>query len=134
MPKFDLIQYCEAVQRYKATIALVVPPIALGLARHPSVPKYDLSSIRLLLSGAAPLSETLQADVKARLPKTDVVQGFGMTETTSVGLLPKLDSYKSGSCGVLVSTMEARLVDTDGKDAKEGQPGELWVRGPNIML
>lgn len=57
-----------------------------------------------------------------------------MTETTSVGLLPDWNDYRPGTCGKLLSSMEARLVGEDGKDVKEGESGELWVRGRNIML
>lgn len=131
---FDLIKFCKAIQRYKATVAYMVPPMALGLVRHPDVPKYDLTSVRLLVSAAAPLSESLQIEVQARLPKTTVTQGYGMTETACVGMLPDLKNYKDGSCGALVSSMEARLVDPDGKDVEEGAPGELLLRGPNVMM
>lgn len=94
LPKFDLEKFCEAVQKYKATVALVVPPIALGLAKHPLVGNFNLSSLRFIMSGAAPLSESLQSALESRLRekggKTAVLQGWGMTETTSVGLLPDI--------------------------------------------
>ncbi|KAI5481402.1 phenylacetyl-CoA ligase [Pseudohyphozyma bogoriensis] len=135
MPKFDLVQFCDSVQKYKATIALIVPPIALGLAKHPIVDKYDLTTLKFFMSGAAPLSAELQGMLEKRLKgNTKVVQGFGMTETTSIGLLPDMTDLAVGSCGKLFSSMEARLIDEDGKDVKEGEAGELWLRGPNIML
>ncbi|ORY89058.1 hypothetical protein BCR35DRAFT_317396 [Leucosporidium creatinivorum] len=134
MPKFDLPQFCSSVQSHKATVALIVPPIALGIAKHPIVDEYDLSSLRFMMSGAAPLSESLQKAVTERLGrkggKTLMLQGWGMT----VGLLPDLHDYAPGTCGKLLTSMEARLVDADGKDVKEGEAGELWVRGRNIMI
>ncbi|GAA5823842.1 hypothetical protein JCM11251_003318 [Rhodosporidiobolus azoricus] len=134
LPKFDLVQALEAIQKYKISTALIVPPIALALAKHPIVDKYDLSSLRFILSGAAPLSANLQQAVAARL-KTKVVQGLGMTETSCVSMIPDISRVvKPGSVGKLLSTMEARLVDEDGQDAQEGESGELWVRGPNVML
>ena len=77
MPKFDLVQFCEAVQRYKATVALIVPPMALALAKHPIVDKYDLASIRFFMCGAAPLSAALQQALENRLKGPKVLQGFG---------------------------------------------------------
>ncbi|KAK4050746.1 hypothetical protein OIO90_004968 [Microbotryomycetes sp. JL221] len=134
LPKFDLEVFCSSAQKYKATMGLVVPPIALGLAKHPIVDKYDLSSIRFILSGAAPLSADLQQALEQRLKGPKIVQGWGMSETTSVGILPELDTYKPGTVGKLLSSVEARLVDENGKDVPAGEPGELWVRGKNIML
>ncbi|BGP57163.1 hypothetical protein JCM8202_005399 [Rhodotorula sphaerocarpa] len=135
LPKFDLPKALEAVQKFKCSSALIVPPIALALAKHPLVDKYDLRSLRYILCGAAPLSADLQQALYARLKgQTHVVQGLGMTETTSVGMIPVLEGAKPGYVGKLLSTMEARLVDPDGKDVKRGEAGELWLRGPNIML
>ncbi|TKA52072.1 hypothetical protein B0A53_04732 [Rhodotorula sp. CCFEE 5036] len=135
LPKFDLPTALNAVQKYKCTSALVVPPIALALAKHPIVDQYDLTSLRYILCGAAPLSAELQEALAARLKgRTYVVQGLGMTETTSVGVIPYLEGAKPGYVGKLISTMEARLVDVDGKDVKRGEAGELWLRGPNVML
>jgi acyl-CoA synthetase (AMP-forming)/AMP-acid ligase II len=83
LPKFDLPQFCSAVQKHKATVALIVPPIALGIAKHPIVDEYDLKSLRFMMSGAAPLSESLQQAVTERLGKkggeTKMLQGWGMT-------------------------------------------------------
>ncbi|CEQ40651.1 SPOSA6832_02293 [Sporobolomyces salmonicolor] len=136
LPKFDLAQTLDVIQRFKTTAACVVPPLALALAKQPIVDNYDLSSLRFIVSGAAPLSADLQQAVAKRLKgKTLVFQGYGMTETTSIGLIP--DTQKElvpGTAGQLLSSMEARLVDADGKDVKVGEAGELWLRGNNIML
>ncbi|GAA6028987.1 hypothetical protein JCM8097_001539 [Rhodosporidiobolus ruineniae] len=134
LPKFELVPALEAIQKYKCSTALIVPPVALALAKHPIVDKYDLSSLRFILSGAAPLSASLQEAVASRL-KTKVVQGLGMSETTSVATVPDVSrAFKVGSVGKLLAGMEARLVDPEGKDVKPGEAGEFWVRGPNIML
>jgi len=101
IPKFDLPVALGLIQNHKITAACVVPPIALGIAKHPIVDKFDLSSLRYMLSGAAPLSADLQQAVAKRLKnKTKVVQGWGMTETTSVGLIPSLSRpVPAGSVG-----------------------------------
>lgn len=121
---------------------------------------YDLSSLSYMISGAAPLSSGLAESLRAKLKgKTAIIQGYvshlspllfvlqlrnrrltkrkrqGMTETTSVALLPALNGGVPGSCGQLIASMEARLVDAEtGKDVPNGASGELWLRGPNIMM
>ena len=78
-PRFDLHGFLRLVQDHDVTRAEVVPPIVLGLARHPAVSEYDLSSLRLITSGAAPLSGDLVAGCAARLG-CRVKQAYGMTE------------------------------------------------------
>ncbi|GAA5930753.1 hypothetical protein JCM3775_003857 [Rhodotorula graminis] len=135
LPKFDLVKALESVQKYKCTTALVVPPIALALAKHPIVDKFDLSTLRYILCGAAPLSAELEGALHKRLKgRTLVFQGLGMTETTSVAMIPPNGDSKPGTVGKLLSTIEARLVSPEGKDVPKGEAGELWLRGPNIML
>lgn len=144
MPRFDPVQFCANIERFKITISLIVPPVLVVLARHPAVDQYDLSSLRVLFSGAAPLSAPLTQQVVARLSskhkgKDPVIipQGYGLTETSpTTHMLPVVDSVrKAGSVGVLVSNLEARLlVDGDGDlEAGEGEAGELWIRGPTVM-
>lgn len=79
MPSFDLIKYLEIIQKYKITRSHIVPPICLALAKHPIVDKYDLSSLKVLMSGAAPLGADVQAACSQRL-KCLVKQAWGMTE------------------------------------------------------
>ncbi|GAA6005070.1 acyl--CoA ligase [Rhodotorula paludigena] len=135
LPKFDLVKALESVQKFKCTTALVVPPIALALAKHPIVDKFDLTSLRYILCGAAPLSADLENALYDRLKgRTRVFQGLGMTETTSVAMVPPDNKGKPGYVGQLLSTMEARLVSPEGEDVPPGQAGELWLRGPNILL
>ncbi|KAG6861156.1 hypothetical protein C0995_003165 [Termitomyces sp. Mi166 len=162
MPRFDPVKFCAYIERYRITTALIVPPVLVVLARHPAVDKYDVSSLEILFSGAAPLGPDLVKQVTKRLHArrngkgdfailqgtplplqhlrfvSDLVNiGYGLTETSpTTHLLPTPDSIrKVGSIGILLPNLEARLVvDGDGNvDAKEGEPGELWVRGPSIM-
>jgi acyl-CoA synthetase (AMP-forming)/AMP-acid ligase II len=135
MPRFDLEQFLQLMQDYKITGACLVPPIILALTKHPLVDKFDLSNLEWLLSGAAPLSADLQQACATRL-NCAVVQGWGMTET-SVGatITPlALAQASQGSAGKLISNQEARVVDySTGEDLGPNQPGEIWLRGPNIM-
>ena len=77
MPKFDLVQFLELIQRYRVTHANIVPPIAIGLAKHPIVSKYDISSLKHVLSGAAPLGEDVSLEFTERL-NIPIKQAYGM--------------------------------------------------------
>ncbi|KAI8388050.1 uncharacterized protein BYT42DRAFT_558759 [Radiomyces spectabilis] len=133
MPSFDLQAFCETVQQHKITKACLVPPIILLLAKHPLVLQYDLSSLRLIISGAAPLSGDLIQEAKKRLTTTVIKQGYGLTETSPVAVIELTDRAMSGTIGHLVPNMTARIVDEDGKDVGINERGELWLKGPNIM-
>lgn len=83
MAKFDLERFCQIVQDHQITFSYVVPPVVLLLAKHAAVDKYNLSSIRILNSGAAPLTKDLVEAVYKRL-KIRVKQGYGLSETSPV--------------------------------------------------
>ena len=133
MPRFDLAAFLDAIQRYRATVAFVVPPIVLALAKHPMVGNFDLSSLRFMMSGAAPLGADVAAEAQARI-KVPIIQGYGMTELSPVSHLSVAGATPAGSVGQLAPNSEARLVDPEtGRDATCGASGELWVRGPMVM-
>lgn len=141
--RFDAIKFCQNIQTYKITVAMVVPPILVVLARHPGVDQYDLSTLKLVFSAAAPLGPGLIRQVKERFSskgsEISVTQGYGLTETspTSHILPPGSSHLKPGSIGILLPNLEARIVESDDGDAlidaADGKPGELWIRGPTIM-
>jgi acyl-CoA synthetase (AMP-forming)/AMP-acid ligase II len=135
MPRFDLREFLQAVQDHRITRAYVVPPIALALAKHPLVDEFDLSSVEYTLSGAAPLSADLEMACGERLG-CRMQQGYGMTEASPVTHLvgDERAGEIPGSVGHPVSNTECRLVDLGtGEDAPPGEPGELWIRGPQVM-
>lgn len=135
MPRFDLEQFLTLIQDREVTRVYVVPPIALALAKHPLVDEFDTSSIELIFSGAAPLGAELEEACAKRLD-TRVCQGYGMTESSPVShCVPFPDGeLRPGTIGVPLPNMECRIVDVEsGEDAKLGERGELWMRGPNVM-
>ncbi|KAI2629024.1 hypothetical protein GGS21DRAFT_234878 [Xylaria nigripes] len=134
LPKFDLEKACQAIQEFGITFASVPPPVILALAKHPVVSKYDLSSIKFMNSGAAPLGRDLVEMVWDRL-MIPIMQGYGLSETSptiSKGTIYDWKRY-NGSVGKLLPNMTARVVDPEGKDVRVGQEGELWVKGPNVF-
>jgi acyl-CoA synthetase (AMP-forming)/AMP-acid ligase II len=134
MPRFDLDQFLELIEKHGVTRAYVVPPIALALAKHPAVDARDLSSVTTVMSGAAPLGGELAERVAARLD-CKVIQGYGLTETSPVThVIRPTGENKAGSIGPPLANTECRIVDPDsGEDVAEGERGELWIRGPQVM-
>jgi len=116
-------------------IFLFVPPIVVGLAKHPVVDNYDLSSVRGILCAAAPLETSTEELIRKRFPKVQsIFQAYGMTESTAAShFVPPL-CFKAGSSGILAPNMECRVVDPISlKDVNVSVDGEIWLRGPTIM-
>ncbi|KAF5207583.1 4-coumarate--CoA ligase [Thalictrum thalictroides] len=138
MPKFELNQLMELVEKYKVTIAPFVPPIVLAIAKSPDLHKYDLSSIRTLISGAAPMRKELEDTLRAKLPNAKLGQGYGMTEAGALSMCLSLakEPYKvkSGSCGTVIRNAEMKIVDLKtGDSLHRNQSGEICIRGCQIM-
>ncbi len=134
LPRFDFEQALKFMQDYRGSVAHLVPPIVLAMTKHPAVESFDLSSLRMIFSGAAPLSESLARACTARLG-CDVVQGYGMTETSPVTHVASPATNKPGSVGVCVPNMECKVVDLEtGAELGAGEEGEICVRGPQVML
>lgn len=136
MPRFDLEQFLGLLEKYSVTFAPLAPPIVLGLAKHPIVDKYDLSKLRLIISGAASLGADVEKAVIARLGCA-VTQGYGMTESSPVlHIRPVPEGMdKPGSIGVLVANTEAMVVDVATREPLgTDQNGEIWARGPQVMV
>eukprot|EP00977_Amphora_coffeiformis_P020579 scaffold8374_cov175-Amphora_coffeaeformis.AAC.18 len=130
--RFDLAQFCELVQEHKPERAHLVPPILLGLAKHPIVDRYDLSSMRMIISAAAPLGQDTEAAVKNRLG-LDIKQGWGMSELSPLGTLATDSGARSGSVGPPVPSTEIKIVDEEGNSLGPNQTGELLIKGPQVM-
>ena len=135
MPRFELEQFLNVLQTYGVTRAHLVPPIMLALTKQPIVDQYDLSKLKLIMSGAAPLGEKLTAACCERL-KCVIKQGYGMTESSPVTHMSSEDlaETKYGSVGQCIPNTECKIVDLEtGAELKSGQEGEICVRGPQVM-
>lgn len=135
MPRFDLEQFLTLIQKYRVTLSHIVPPIVLQLAQNPLIEKYDLSSLKTIFSGAAPLGADLSRACMARVG-CGIRQGYGMTETSPVthSSPPKPEDMKLGAVGTAAPNTECMLVDpSSGEELGPNQEGELWVRGPQVM-
>ncbi len=138
--RFDLGDFLACVQEHKATRLYLVPPIILALAKHPIVDEFDLSSVQLITSGAAPLSGEVEDLARKRID-AEILQGYGMTELSPLSHAGLIGKAKAGSAGVLCPNTECRIVDVDMdadagalKDMPAGETGELLIRGPQVMV
>ena len=133
MPRFDLEMFLRLSSEYRTPTMFVAPPVVVAMARHPLVDQFDLSAVRRMFCAAAPLGAELGDAVGRRLG-VQVVQGYGMTESSPVTHAVPAGCVRAGSVGVLLPNTEARLVDlATGQDVGPGQEGEVWIRGPQVM-
>ncbi|KAL9113739.1 MAG: hypothetical protein Q9227_002184 [Pyrenula ochraceoflavens] len=142
LPKFSIEAFCATIQNFKITFVFIVPPMAILLSKHESIPNYDLSSIRMMNSGAAPLTrEVVETCYKRTGVK--VKQGYGLSETSPTSHTQQWDEWDRiiGSVGKLHPNMQAKYM-TPSNEASTGEPqekavgeiGELYMKGPNIFL
>lgn len=134
MPGFDLKLFLETVQRHRITFIYVAPPIIVRLATDDTVNNYDLTSIRMMTSGAAPLTKELTDRVSKKY-NIKINQAYGLSETSPMTHTQPWDEWYSsvGSVGKLFPNMTAKYMSEDGKELQAGQVGELWMAGPNIF-
>lgn len=134
MPKFDIEDWCRIVQEQKITFAYVVPPVVLLLSKHPCVDKYDLSSMRMMNSGAAPLTKEI-VDAVHKRTKLRVKQGYGLSETSPTTHMQQWEDWERhiGSVGQMLPNQTAKLMSAEEKELPVGEVGELWIKGPNIF-
>ncbi|GFG49903.1 4-coumarate--CoA ligase family protein [Mycolicibacterium agri] len=146
MARFDLEELLATIANHRITVAFIAPPVAVALAKHPLVDRYDTSTLRAILSGAAPLDEDLGRAVSERLG-CPVVQGYGMTELSPVSHCTPFDGGKRltgsvapiGAAGWTAANSLSKLVDPETGNEIDVPPaglsdtGELWFKGPNVM-
>jgi 4-coumarate--CoA ligase len=133
MHGFNYASFLAHIQTHKITHLQTAPPVLVMLAKRPETTKYDLSSLRNILCGAAPLSKELQNEVTALLKGGKVVQTWGMTEVTCSALhVPGGMDDRSGSVGLIDPNCEIKLLNDEGVEVAPGERGEIFIKGPNI--
>ncbi|KAJ5195685.1 hypothetical protein N7449_006164 [Penicillium cf. viridicatum] len=133
MEKFSVKSFLHNVQTESITHIYVSPPVVLYLAKDPAMTREQLSSLRMVTSGGAPLAPDLVRAVYDRL-KIPVRQGFGLTESTAVSHMQRWDRWGQalGSSGPPYPQVETKFIDEQGNPVSEGE-GELCLRGPTIF-
>jgi acyl-CoA synthetase (AMP-forming)/AMP-acid ligase II len=137
LPRFDLETFLAAIEKYRITRLYVAPPIVLALAKHPAVEGYDLSSLKNIISAAAPLDADLAAACSRRLGLPPIGQAYGMTELSPGTHVVPLNAQNPppGTVGKLIPATEMRILSLDDpdKDLGVGHAGEIAIRGPQVM-
>ncbi|MEV8587564.1 AMP-binding protein [Streptomyces sp. NPDC051180] len=137
LPRFELDTFLAAIQNHRIDGLYVAPPIVLALAKHPAVADYDLSSLRYIVSAAAPLDAALAEACSTRLGLPPVRQAYGMTELSPGTHVVPLDAENPppGTVGRLLPSTEMRILSLDdpSEDAAPGADGEVAIRGPQVM-
>ncbi|XP_050463423.1 uncharacterized protein LOC126857738 isoform X2 [Cataglyphis hispanica] len=136
--RFEEKLFLQSIEKYKIEYLAVVPSIMVFLAKHPLVDKYDLSSIKQIWCGAAPLSQQIQRAVAKRLNISQITQGYGLTETTlAVLYFPDNTAAKFGSVGMLGPGVSAKIIPLGEFETDEtlgpNCEGELCFKGDLIM-
>ena len=135
MPRYDEQEFLRTLEKYRVTVAPLVPPIVLALSRSPQVDNFDLSSVRLIHCGAAAVSDDVARACSARLG-CDIRYGYGLTEVSplSHASAPAIAPNKPGSVGFCLPNTECRIVDPEtGSELGPDEQGEIWIRGPQVM-
>ena len=142
LPKFDAELGFRTIQTHGVNYCLLVPTMVNMMLNHPKVDDYDLSSLRYIEYGAAPISESVLAAALKRLPDCTFIQGYGMTECTALALsipwryhFDRADGpSKRLATGRASYGMEVRIIGPEGDTLAPGEAGEIALRGPQIML
>jgi long-chain acyl-CoA synthetase len=131
--RFDPGETLDVVDRHRVTVLFGAPPMFVAWLGLSDGRERDLSSIRIAVSGAAPLPGEVLDGFRERYGVT-IWEGYGLTETAPAVTTNALGSApKRGSIGLPLPGLELRLVDLDGEDVEDGDPGEIVVRGPNVF-
>ena len=134
LPRYDLNQFLSVLEKYQVSVAPLVPPLVLTLARVPEVENYDLSHLRLIHCGAASLPSDLAQECSRRLA-CEIRYGYGLTEVSplSHASVPGRPD-KAGSVGYCLPNTECKIVDPEtGAELGANEEGEIWIRGPQVM-
>lgn len=134
LPKFEEKTFLGCIEKYRCTTLCLVPPLLVFLSKNDNVDKYDLSSVRIIYSGAAPLSKETEEAVLGRLrnPNLIIKNTYGMSELTS-GVLSQKNVKKPGSVGELNLGVYAKVIDENGNSLGPNQRGELCFKGTRVM-
>ncbi|KAK9442968.1 phenylacetyl-CoA ligase [Metarhizium brunneum] len=136
LPKFEPATFLNAIQRFKIEQLSIVPPLLIHIITHrDTVSKYDLSSVRYVFSGAAPLGTEVIEGILKLYPSWSIGQGYGMTEA-SPGISSTSETDRLvGSSGCLLPGSKAKLIDPDGNQVTAHETrGELLVQSPSVVL
>jgi long-chain acyl-CoA synthetase len=135
VPRFEIKDFLKTVTKSRPTIAILVPTILTAMVNYPEISKYDISSINYVVSGSAPLPVEVMNRFE-QLTGSVILEGYGLTESSPVTHVNPVESKrKAGSIGIAIPSTDSRIMDleTGTKEQQVGQPGELVIKGPQVM-
>jgi len=135
VPRYSLDQFLDVLEKYKVSVAPLVPPLVLTLSRAPQVDAHNLSALRLIHCGAAPLADDIARACSKRLG-CQIRYGYGMTEVSplSHASLADPEKHNPGSVGYCLPNTRCKIVDiNNGAELGANEEGEIWVQGPQVM-
>ena len=134
MRNYNTADMIKLLEKHKITTMITVPTMYTLMLASPDLDQADLSSLKVLSYGGAPMnSETIKA-LKSRLG-VDLMNAYGLTETSSITtVMPGCDTERKGdSVGLAATGIQLRVVDRTDQDLGAGEVGELWIKGPNVV-
>ena len=138
VPAFEPVAVMRAISEHRVTSALLVPTMLGMMVNHPDAGCYDLSSMRNMIYGAAPMSEPVLEKSMKLFPQASFTRAYGMTETSPIITLLSPEDHNDPklrrSAGRAVPHAEIRVVDLDDREAPRGTVGEVVTSGANVML
>jgi long-chain acyl-CoA synthetase len=129
---FDPAAFLGSIAEHRLQLAAVVPTMLQILLTQP-LEDHDLSSLRFVTSGGAPLAPEVEAEFCRRVPSVSVRQGYGLTETAALISTNPAGREKSGSVGLPVPGCTVQILDADGHELPQGEPGEICASSPGVM-
>ena len=134
LPRFDAQAVFELMHAHRVTLFAGVPTMYFALLNHQDAARYDLSSLRYCVTGGAPMPVDVLRNFDQRY-NVAILEGYGLSETSPAASFNRLDRpRKPGSIGLPLPGVELKLVDDAGATIDETLvPGEIWIRGPNVM-
>jgi acyl-CoA synthetase (AMP-forming)/AMP-acid ligase II len=135
-PVFDVDAVLQKVQAERITMLPGPPTLYMSILNHPDRDKYDLSSLRLSVTGAAAIPVEMIRRMREELTFKTIVTGYGLTEVTGTATMCRHDDDPetiANTSGRAIPDVEVLVVDDDGKEVPRGEPGEIVVRGYNVM-
>lgn len=135
MRSYETVGMIRLITEHKVTTIITVPTMYLLMMRSPALEKADISSLRSLCYGGAPIAPDEATALAGRLKGVDVFQGYGLTECSSLAtVMPACDAMRKGiSVGLPVSGLQLRVIDDEGRDLPPDTPGELMMKGMNVV-
>ena len=142
IPGFIPKIFFEAVSKYKINETILVPTMVNMAVHDEEIKNYDLSSLRKIMYGASPMPEPVIVKAMEMLPNCTFYHAYGQTECAPLLTLSGPEThvfegplaYKFKSCGQAVPGVELKIADEKGNEVQKGEVGEIYARGPNIML